>query len=148
MSDNSSLIHASCVVWRRSGILLRGPSGSGKSDLALRLIEAGATLVADDQVHLEIIGDAVLARPPQVLEGLLEVRGLGLLKFPFQAPVEVTLVIDLVAPERVERLPAAGQVTLLGRPRPLFHLSPWPASTVHKVGLAMQLAAGTIMPAS
>jgi serine kinase of HPr protein (carbohydrate metabolism regulator) len=148
LSDHSSLIHASCVIWRDHGILLRGASGAGKSDLALRLIEAGATLVADDQVHLEIVGDAVLARPPQVLQGLLEIRGLGLLNFPFQAPAEVTLVIDLVAPERVERLPAPNQVTLLGHPLPLFHLSAWPASTVHKVGLAMQLAAGTIMPAS
>jgi serine kinase of HPr protein (carbohydrate metabolism regulator) len=147
MSD-STLIHGSCVFWRDSGILLRGASGTGKSDLALRLCDAGATLVADDQVHLEVVGDALLARPPAALEGLLEVRGLGLLRFPFQAPVKVTLVIDLVAPDRVERLPSADHVMLLGRQIPLFHLSPWPASTVRKVGLAMQLAAGTIMSAS
>ncbi|RMF16145.1 MAG: serine kinase, partial [Alphaproteobacteria bacterium] len=75
------LVHASCVAWHGRGILLRGPSGAGKSALALRLIEAGALLVADDYVVLDAQStpDRLLAAPPPRIAGLIEVRGLGLL---------------------------------------------------------------------
>ena len=83
MSDNR-LMHATAVVVNNCGILLTGKSGSGKSDLALRLIETkNAVLVADDAVLLEKKGQKLYARPAENIAGLLEVRGVGLVKYPY-----------------------------------------------------------------
>ncbi len=71
-------VHASAVTIGDSGVLLRGPSGSGKSDLALRLIDGGARLVADDRVDIYQTRDGLMMAPPESLAGLLEVRGLGI----------------------------------------------------------------------
>jgi HPr kinase/phosphorylase len=138
-------VHASCVVWQGAAVLLRGPSGSGKSDLALRLIDQGAVLVADDQVLLEREGDRLLASPPDSLAGLLEVRGLGLVKVAFQAKAPVRLVVDLVEPSQVERLPESATEEILGISLPLRTLSAREPSAHTKVRLAMQHAAGLIM---
>jgi len=133
------------VQWNGVGVLLRGPSGSGKSDLALRLIEEGAVLVADDQVVLSREGRRILASPPETLAGLLEVRGLGILRFPHEAPAPVGLVVDLVEPDRVERLPDPATVDMLEISLPLHVLSAREATASLKVRLAMRLAAGLIM---
>jgi HPr kinase/phosphorylase len=100
-------MHASCVAFADRAILLRGPSGSGKSDLALRLIEAGGQLVADDYVDLEVTNGILMAGPPETIAGRIEARGIGLLALPFQAPVPVRLLVDLVPRNAVERLPEA-----------------------------------------
>ena len=133
------------MQWNGVGVLLRGPSGSGKSDLALRLIEEGAVLVADDQVVLSREGRRILASPPETLAGLLEVRGLGILRFPHEAPAPVGLVVDLVEPDRVERLPDPATVDMLEISLPLHVLSAREATASLKVRLAMRLAAGLIM---
>ncbi|PIY73077.1 MAG: serine kinase, partial [Rhodobacterales bacterium CG_4_10_14_0_8_um_filter_70_9] len=82
-------IHASCVAWavagKARGLLILGASGAGKSALALELIALGAALVADDQVALRRVGEAVVAAPPPPLAGLIEARGLGLLRMPHLA---------------------------------------------------------------
>lgn len=140
-------LHGTCLVWQGIGVLLRGPSGIGKSDLALRLIESGAVLVADDQVLLTRDGDRILAAPPDILAGLLEVRGLGLLKFPYEKQAPITLVIDLVEPDQVERLPEPATADLLGVTLPLRTLFAREPSAHTKVRLAMQHAAGLIMSA-
>ena len=74
------MLHASCVELAGTGVVLLGPSGSGKSDLALRLIDGGARLVADDRVVVERSGDRLIARPPEAIAGLIEVRGLGIMR--------------------------------------------------------------------
>src|SRR5690606_18170052 len=74
------LIHATCVVIGEIGVILRGPSGSGKSDLALRLVDTGGLLVADDQVFLSVENGALVARAPPTISGKLEVRGLGIVE--------------------------------------------------------------------
>jgi serine kinase of HPr protein (carbohydrate metabolism regulator) len=140
-------LHATCILMQETGVLLRGPSGSGKSDLALRLIDRGAVLVADDQVLLAREGDRLMAGPPDILAGLLEVRGLGILHFPHRAPAPVGLVVDLVEPDQVERLPEDSTVSLLDRPIPLYRLYSREPSAPVKVDLAMQHAAGLIMAA-
>ena len=89
-------VHASCVSINEIGILLRGPSGSGKSDLTLRLIGDGAMLVADDQVQLTDVSGSLMAKAPEMLAGKLEVRGCGILAFPKLECVTVRLVVDLV----------------------------------------------------
>jgi HPr kinase/phosphorylase len=140
-------IHATCLLVEEIGVLLRGPSGSGKSDLALRLIDRGAVLVADDQVLLHRDGELLLAEPPDILAGLLEVRGLGILKFPYRAPASVGLVIDLVEMAEVERMPEPETLSLLENAIPLYRVAAFEAAAPIKVRLAMQHAAGLIMAA-
>jgi serine kinase of HPr protein (carbohydrate metabolism regulator) len=135
------------VIWQGIGVLLRGPSGIGKSDLALRLIDRGAALVADDQVLLERDGERLLASPPENLAGLLEVRGLGILQFPHEEKAPIRLVIDLVEIREMERLPESATVSILGISLPLWTLSAREPSADTKVRLAMQHAAGLIMAA-
>jgi HPr kinase/phosphorylase len=122
MMSSGSTIHGSAVLVGDRAVLIRGPSGTGKSRLAFDLILAGrsgqipaATLVGDDRLHLEPAGDRVLVSPPHKLEGLIEIRGLGIRRCAFVAGVPVGLVIDLGAPD-AERLPApeALLTTLLG----------------------------------
>lgn len=122
------------------GVLLRGPSGSGKSDLALRMIDAGALLVADDRVELRVDQGRLMARAPAALAGLLEVRGVGLMPMPAVAEAEVGLVVDLVPREAVERLPDEEAAELLGRAVPRLALYPFDASTPAKLKLAATAA--------
>src|ERR1700753_229338 len=96
-------IHATCVVYRRIGILLSGKSGSGKSDLALRLIAQGAKLVADDRTDLAVKNGALIATAPKTIAGLLEIRGVGIVETPHAAGARIALVVDLSG--KVERLP-------------------------------------------
>ncbi|AWK86236.1 HPr kinase/phosphorylase [Azospirillum thermophilum] len=133
-------IHGTCVLVSGIGILLRGASGSGKSDLALRLIDGGAQLVADDRVELFVAGGGedgtVAARAPERLAGLLEVRGVGILPVPHVASAPVGLVVDLVPHGHVERLPDPEVVRLLDRPVPRLALAPFDASTPAKLRVA------------
>lgn len=140
-----TLIHATCIALAGRGVLLRGPSGAGKSDLALRLIDGGALLVSDDQTAVERDGSGLLARPPATIAGLLEVRGLGLVRLPHLKCVSLHLAIDLVPPSQVERLPEPGAVELLGVSLPCLRLAPFEASATAKVRLAMAASTGDIM---
>jgi serine kinase of HPr protein (carbohydrate metabolism regulator) len=108
-------IHASAVTVGHRAILIRGPAGAGKSQLALALIEAAemrlipfARLVADDRVLLQACDGRLLARPPEALAGLIEVRGLGIRRLPYEAVAVVGTVIDLAAPD-AQRLPAPAE---------------------------------------
>lgn len=125
-----SLIHGTCVEWFGRGVLICGKSGAGKSDLALRLIDAGAVLVADDQVLLE----NKTASAPARLRGLLEVRGFGIVKLPFAETAEIALTVYLSAPDEIERLPERFDGVL--------RLDPFCASAVAKIKLALQTIAG------
>lgn len=140
------LHHATTVEITGLGVLIRGPSGSGKSDLALRLIEGGAVLVADDQTRLAREGDVVMARPPETIAGLLEVRGLGIVRMPHRAATPLALVVDLVAAERVERLPEPALAEILGLSLPRLELAPFQISAAAKVRLAVASANRDIMP--
>jgi serine kinase of HPr protein (carbohydrate metabolism regulator) len=115
-------IHASCVLVGRSAVLIRGPSGSGKSRLAAALIEtlsiepaAVARLVADDRVYLFAANGRLLASAPAAIEGLLEIRGLGIRHTEFEPLALVELVVDLGAPDGA-RMPedSARSAELLG----------------------------------
>jgi HPr kinase/phosphorylase len=105
-------IHASAVLTGARAVLIRGPSGAGKSRLALDLIQAGRAgplrfvrLVGDDRVHLQAAGGRLLVRPAEALVGLIEVRGLGILRLPHEPSAVVGHVVDLGA--NTERLPEA-----------------------------------------
>jgi HPr kinase/phosphorylase len=109
-------IHGSCVQLAaagrrfsapyRTGVLLLGASGAGKSQLTLRLLAAGARLIADDRIELYARRGRLRARPPRGLAGLLEIRGLGIVKLPYAASVDISLVVRLVSQESVAQLPA------------------------------------------
>jgi HPr kinase/phosphorylase len=131
-------IHASCVAFDEGGVLLRGPSGAGKSDLALRLIDRGARLVADDRVDLDRHGGRVRARAPAALAGLMEIRGLGIVRMPFATETEVALVVDLVPRGEVERLPEEQTAKMLGANVRLVALDPFDGSAPLKVTIALR----------
>jgi serine kinase of HPr protein (carbohydrate metabolism regulator) len=120
------------------GVLLRGPSGIGKSDLALRLIDGGASLVADDRVELVREGDSLIARAPEALSGRMEVRGIGIVSVPAVQRVSLVLVIDLVPLEQVPRMPDPGRWTHLGVSVPVISLHALEASAAAKVRIAVR----------
>jgi HPr kinase/phosphorylase len=139
-----TLVHATCVAMRKGSswraVLLRGPSGAGKSDLALRLIEAGGRLVADDQTELRRHGKKVIASAPPRIAGLIEARGLGILKLGRDQLVkraELVLLVDLSHPERIERLPEPASESVLDIRLPLIALAPFEVSSVAKLRLAL-----------
>lgn len=112
-SAESLVVHASAVAFAGRAVLILGGSGSGKSALALALIGRGGALVADDRVMLERRGRAVVARAPATIAGLIEARGVGLLRVPSVSEAVVTLAVDLERrPEA--RMPQREAITYLG----------------------------------
>lgn len=125
-------IHASAVLVGARAVLIRGPAGSGKSRLALALLQAGGSttlpftrLVGDDRVHVEAAHERLLVRPAETLAGLIEVRGLGIRKVPFERIAVVGVLVDLSAPDS-ERLPALKSAVLEvdGVPLPRLAVAP------------------------
>ncbi len=133
-------IHASCIAIGTRGLLLVGGSGDGKSDLALRLIDRGAMLVADDQCELFDQRGALLCRPPTALAGKLEVRGIGIITRPWTAPVPIALVVRLSS--RYERMPDNYVEEVAGRHLPAVKIAPFELSAALKVELALDALAG------
>ena len=131
------LVHATCVELFGLGVLLRGPSGSGKSDLALRLIDGGARLVADDQVVLTAGAGGIQAAAPTQIAGRIEVRGVGIVEVATIDTAPVVLVVELVAPADVPRLPDSNECLLAGTTLRSISLAPFEASATAKVRLAV-----------
>ena len=141
------LVHGTAVAIEGRAVLLRGPSGSGKSDLALRLIDAGARLVADDQTELARVGERILVRPPATIVGLIEVRGIGILRLDPLMEAPLAMLADLVQPETVERLPMPRLEPVLGLDLPLIALAPFEVSAQAKLRLALRVYAEAGVPA-
>lgn len=129
------LLHASCVALGGRGVLLEGPSGSGKSDLALRLIDGGARLVADDQVEIAVRSGVLHARAPGPLAGLIEARGQGLFRLDPEGEVPLALSVTLARP--ADRLPAPAVRTLLGVDLPAVTIDPFEASAAARLRLVL-----------
>jgi serine kinase of HPr protein (carbohydrate metabolism regulator) len=141
MSQARQTLHATAVALAGKAVLLRGAPGSGKSDLALRLMEAGAELVADDQTCLSRRGTELWATAPEPLKDLMEVRGLGIVRVSSLAEAPVALVVDLVPIPEVERCPDPEREVLLGIELPRMRLHAPEASAPAKLRLALRLAA-------
>jgi HPr kinase/phosphorylase len=122
-SGGSETVHATTVAHAGRALVIRGPAGSGKSALALQMIGQGARLVADDRTVLTGEAAGVRASPPGAIAGLIEVRGVGLLRLPFETDVPVAGVVDLALDE-AERLPPLRTTALLGRPVALYRRVP------------------------
>jgi len=139
-------VHGTCVEIAGIGVLLRGAEGSGKSDLALRLIDGGARLVADDRVDLRPGDGGLWASAPAALAGRLEVRGVGIMAVPAVAATRLGLVCDLVPAARIERLPRRGTAEVDGVSLPLLSITPFEASAPAKVRLAARVLVRDTMP--
>jgi serine kinase of HPr protein (carbohydrate metabolism regulator) len=129
-----NLLHASCVAINNKGVLIAGPPGAGKSDLALRLIDEGAVLVADDQTELKIRDGGLIASAPAAIRGLIEVRHVGLLKLPHAAEAPIALYVELAGmDQKLERLPGEEHIMLLDHPVRRLRLPAFAASTEAKI---------------
>jgi len=139
MTPVGAELHASCVAREGAGILLLGRSGSGKSDLALRLLGRGFTLVADDRV---VVRDGIV-RPVPALAGLLEVRGLGILRLPHVAEVRLNLIARLDPPPGLpERLPTPSRHPELDAPE--LYVAPFNVSAPDVLIMALDCVLGRV----
>jgi HPr kinase/phosphorylase len=146
VEDAVENLHGTAIALGGSAVLIRGASGSGKSDLALRclaltpsaLIASPAMLVADDRVLLTRSGNRLKVEAPPALRGRLEVRGVGILSVPYAPSADLVLVADLVTASEVERLPDGTEDTgVLGLRRRLMRIEPFAAAAPIKLLLAL-----------
>ena len=129
-------IHSTSVVIEDLGILIRGQSGSGKSDLALRLIDSGATLISDDLTICKKIGDYLYLYPHPKTKGLLEVREIGIMTVPYIENIKLTLVVELVE-EEFERIPRMMSCSILGIKFPKIKIFGKSSSAVAKIKIKL-----------
>ncbi len=141
------LVHATAVAIEGEAVLLRGPPGIGKSDLALRLIDGGARLVADDQVLLRRVGDRVLVSAPPMIAGLIEIHGFGIVRVETIDAAPLALIADLVPSGKIERMPESRVEAVLGLAVVVIALSPFEASAPAKLRLLRRALAAAPLPA-
>ena len=133
---SSETVHASTVAIDGRAVLISGISGSGKSDLALRLIDRGFTLVSDDQTIVQKRGERLHASAPATIAGKLEIRGLGIIDMPNVGDVPVALVVELTS--SVQRLPDDSRERIIcGLPVPMISVDALTASAPSKVAIAL-----------
>ena len=138
MSDrlSSENLHASCVAIEGRAVLIGGPSGSGKSDLALRLLDRGFTLVSDDRTIVRREGSKLIASAPTNIRGKLEIRGVGIVVMDSLSDVPVALVVELTSD--IQRLPDDDRERIiLGTGIPLISVDAMTASAPSKVAVAL-----------
>ena len=133
---SSETVHASTVAIEGRAVLITGPSGSGKSDLTLRLLDRGFNLVSDDQTIVRRDGDRLLAAPPLTLAGKLEIRGLGIVEVEHLSDVPVALIVELRSD--IQRMPDdSRERPVLGVSLPLVSIDAMAASAASKVAVAL-----------
>jgi serine kinase of HPr protein (carbohydrate metabolism regulator) len=133
---SAETLHCSTVASNGRAVLITGPSGSGKSDLSLRLLDRGFTLVSDDQTTVKKDGDRLLASAPPTIAGKLEVRGIGIVEMERVDNVPVALIVELTG--QIQRLPDdSRERPILGVKVPLVSIDAMTASAPSKVALAL-----------
>ncbi|WP_432815315.1 HPr kinase/phosphorylase [Sphingorhabdus sp.] len=131
------MVHGSAVAIDGNGLLLLGPSGSGKSDLALRLIDRGAKLICDDILHIESCNGLPQLTIAPNIAGKIEVRGIGICPIDFVDCAPLRLIVQFA--QDVDRMPPAHQsITIAGYSVPMFKLDPFQASSALKVEWALR----------
>jgi serine kinase of HPr protein (carbohydrate metabolism regulator) len=129
-------IHASTVAKDGRAVLISGASGSGKSDLALRLLDRGFSLVSDDQTHVRREGDRLIASPPATIAGKLEIRGIGIVEMDNLTDIPVALLVELTSD--IQRMPDdSRERPILRVPLPLIGIDAMAASAASKVAVAL-----------
>jgi serine kinase of HPr protein (carbohydrate metabolism regulator) len=133
---SAETVHASTVARDGRAVLIAGPSGSGKSDLALRLLDRGFALVSDDRTIVRRDGDRLIASAPPQIAGKLEIRGIGIVDMEAASDVPVALIVELTGD--IQRLPEdSRQRPILGVALPLVTVDAMTASAPSKVALAL-----------
>lgn len=150
-------LHATGVAIDGRGVMLRGAPGSGKSDLALRLIDQPglgigcepmhSKLIGDDQIILKRDGDNLVVLPAPELAGMLEIRGIGIVQCPYAAEVPLALIVDLVPTAQIERLPepVSARFEALGVLVPRVDIDPRQPSATARVRAALESIGNTIL---
>src|SRR4051794_38553587 len=133
---SAETLHTSTVALDGRAVLISGPSGSGKSDLALRLLDRGFVLVSDDQTIVRKDGNRLLATAPPAIAGKLEVRGIGIVDMGRAENVPVALIVELTSD--IQRLPDdSRERVILGNRVPLISIDAAAASAPSKVAIAL-----------
>ncbi|QDP20242.1 HPr kinase/phosphorylase [Sphingomonas xanthus] len=133
---SSENLHATSVAKDGRAVLICGPSGSGKSDLALRLLDHGFTLVSDDRSIVHKSGDRLIVSAPATIRGKLEIRGIGIVQMEMVDDVPLALVVELT--RELERMPDEGRERMiLGLNLPLVNVDAMTASAAPKVAIAL-----------
>src|SRR6266581_2564670 len=133
---SAETVHASTVALDGRAVVIMGPSGSGKSDLALRLLDRGFTLVSDDQTVVKKNGDRLVASAPPTIAGKLEIRGIGVVEMETVGDIPVALLVELTS--EIQRLPDENRERpVLGIKLPLISIDAMTASAPSKVALAL-----------
>jgi len=136
MRLSSETLHASAVALDGRAVLISGPSGSGKSDLALRLIDRGFVLVSDDQTIVRKADERLIASAPPTIQGKLEIRGVGIVEMETAKDVPIALFVELTS--EIQRLPDDSRERLvLDVHIPLISVDAMTASAPSKVALAL-----------
>ena len=136
------VVYASCIEFAGTGLLICGKSGAGKSDLCLRLIDAGAQLVSDDQAIIENKNGRLIASCPQNLRGLMEIRGIGIVETPFIPETQIHLKLILRNAAEIERMPVPETENLEGVQIPVFYLDPFEVSAIAKLKTFLSVLKG------
>ena len=129
--------YATAVTYCGFGVLIRGPSGSGKSDLALRLIDDGAGLVADDQVVIKAVGQELYLSPPDSLSGLIEVRGIGVIKIEYVRDIRLRLIVELDPSNEIQRTPIIKEELIKKNPVPVVNMYAFESSVLAKIKIIL-----------
>lgn len=133
---SSETLHATTVAHEGRAVLIAGLSGSGKSDLALRLIDRGFTLVADDQTVVQKRGERLYVSAPATIRGKLEIRGMGIIPMPVVEDIPLALVVELASD--IQRLPDDSRERVICSLKvPLISIDAMTASAPAKVALAL-----------
>lgn len=137
-ADDIWSIHASLARFLGHGVLIRGSSGSGKSDLLLRVIDAGGQLVADDVVQLSMVHDKLWGEAPASGRGLIELRGTGIFKTDYSQGCSIDLVVDLPGGNAEDRLPPARTVQIGEMLLPVVNLDGYAASAIARLRFVLR----------
>jgi serine kinase of HPr protein (carbohydrate metabolism regulator) len=133
---SAETVHASTVALDGRAILITGPSGSGKSDLALRMLDRGFSLVSDDQTIVKKDGNRLVASAPPTIAGKLEIRGIGIVEMERSENVPVALIVELTSD--IQRMPDdSRERPILGVKLPLITIDAMTASAPSKVAIAL-----------
>ena len=137
-------LHGTAISLNELGVLIRGPSGSGKSDLALRLIGGGAELIADDQVIIEAVSEKLYLSAPLAICGLLEVRGLGVINVGAVKNIWLALIVNIKLCEEIERTPEIKYELHEGISIATIEIDAFHASALEKIKIALRIQNGEI----
>ena len=131
------LFYGTAVAYQGLGVFIQGASGSGKSDLALRLIDDDADLISDDQVVIKVVGHKLQLLPPDNIAGLIEVRGFGVVKLKSVREIPLCLVIKVDPNKQLKRMPRMKNELIKRIPVPVIHINPFESSAIAKIKIAL-----------